>query len=233
MASALPNWPKRPARPCPNPAHPKIRSTATDQKKRWPNWVSSARRVSPPSAPAPNTARPSAGRPRTLPRWPKASPPGYAIWLLRLAQGPRRRRRNRATRSRPLPQPVRRHLAGQAVDLLAAAELRGLQRLRPDARRRRARSAAGRALRLIVARLHATAVRTGRYHQPQAEVQPVLQARMPARPPRLPQQTVTRNGAASQPQKNRRMSKPNAYATPEDVEQAFYQMPSCRAMPTC
>ena len=46
---------------------------------------------------------------------------------------------------------------------------------------------------------------------------------MPARPPRLPQQTLAGAGLRRLPGTEPTMSKPANYAAPEDVEQAFYE----------
>jgi hypothetical protein len=99
--------------------------------------------------------------------------------------------------------------------------LRRLQRFRPDARRRRPRPAADRRLWLVVARLHAAALGAGAGHQPRARMQPLLQARMPARPSRLPQQARPAARARRLPVQEPGMIV--VFATPEDVEAAFYE----------
>jgi hypothetical protein len=143
------------------------------------------------SAPAPNTARPSAGRNGISRPWPMPWPTtGYAVWLLGLGQGPGHRRGDRQPHrpGQAAAQPLRRHLAEPGDRPAGRRILRRLQRFRPDARRRRPRPAADCALWLVVARLHAAAVATGPDPQSASRMQPLLQARMPAGSSRLPQQ---------------------------------------------
>ncbi len=87
--------------------------------------------------------------------------------------------------------PFVRNLCGQtslddAVDLLALSEARRLQRLRPDARDRRAEPAPGGRFRLQRPAPYAPAVTGCEYHVAATRVQPLLQTRVPAGPPALP-----------------------------------------------
>jgi hypothetical protein len=137
--------------------------------RRWPRSASSCPRSWRSSAPAPNTARPSAGRHGISPPWPIRWPTRrLRVWLLGSAKD-RAIGEQIVDQAQPASLPL--NLCGatsltQAIDLLAAAALCRLQRFRPDARRRRPRPTADRRLWLVVARLHAAALGEGNDHQP-------------------------------------------------------------------
>jgi hypothetical protein len=86
-----------PGRPCPGPFHTqKSGRPQPTRQGRWPNSALSARRASPPSAPAPNTARPSAGRRGTSPpwhsNWPRPATPSGCSGLPRTTPSPKKSR---------------------------------------------------------------------------------------------------------------------------------------------
>ena len=129
-------------------------------------------------------------------RWPAAhfavlaellAEQGCAIWLFGSPKDHAVAEEIAQLGARPLPQPVRRDHARPGRRPVGPGRPGGLQRLRADARCGRSRPATGHAVRLVVARLHAAALRPGRHSQPATGVQPVLQARMSAWPPRLPE----------------------------------------------
>ena len=119
------------------------------------------------SAPAPNTVRPSAGRPthfadaRATLRSPTACRSGSSARPTTSAAA------DAVLAAAGEAAPALRDLTGRtdlgtAIDLLSLARGRRQQRLRPDARGGGGRRAAGRAVRLVVARLHAAAVAAAR-----------------------------------------------------------------------
>ena len=112
-----------------------------------------------PSRPAPSTGPPSAGRPRTTPRWrARSTPPtGAGRRPARLARRSRALRADRRRRARRLPGARRQDLAarGDGADRRGARP--GEQRFGADARRRRLRRAAGGGVRLDQPAAHAAA----------------------------------------------------------------------------
>jgi heptosyltransferase-2 len=160
--SASPSSPKRPARRLPRPLpHPRLTSSREQQRhdaRRAGHRLPEKIAVFCPGAeygpakrwPARHFRR--AGRCLARARLRRLA--------ARLAEGQGRSATRSSTwRSRPAPRTSAAATSlTQAIDLHRRRRFRRLQRLRPDARRRRARPAADRGLWLVVARLHAAAV---------------------------------------------------------------------------
>ena len=166
----------------------------------------------------------------------------------RLAQrqdrGERRRPvdgRGQAASARPHGQDRPRHRHRSAVDGRAGRE----QRLRADARGGGGRRPGGRAVRLVVARVHAAALAARPHREDRHRMQSLLQARMPARPLQVHARSAAldglqfrarRDAAASDgaPRRDDRIlirtasampkgRTPPIYTSPQDAALAFYQ----------